>query len=197
MNYLAHAYLSFMHEEILVGNMISDHVKGKRKFEYPPAVQKGIHLHRLIDRFTDDHALTREAKQYFKPSVGLYAGAFTDIVYDHFLATGPQHWQEQTLPQLATYTYNSLEKHQSILPPRFRDMFPYMKSQDWLYGYRLREGIGRSFEGLARRAVYLDNATAAFDAFNEHYDVLEQLSQAFIADVKKYATRQFQEILTA
>jgi len=30
MNYLAHAYLSFDHEEILVGNLISDFVKGKK-----------------------------------------------------------------------------------------------------------------------------------------------------------------------
>ncbi len=35
MNYLAHAYLSFNDPEILVGNMISDFVKGKKKFDYP------------------------------------------------------------------------------------------------------------------------------------------------------------------
>lgn len=36
MNYLAHAYLSFNDPEILVGNLISDFVKGKKKFDYPP-----------------------------------------------------------------------------------------------------------------------------------------------------------------
>jgi acyl carrier protein phosphodiesterase len=34
MNYLAHAYLSFNEPEILTGNMISDFVKGKKKFEF-------------------------------------------------------------------------------------------------------------------------------------------------------------------
>jgi hypothetical protein len=29
MNYLGHAYLSFNHQDILVGNMISDFIKGK------------------------------------------------------------------------------------------------------------------------------------------------------------------------
>ena len=37
MNYLAHAYLSFGYSELLVGNLISDFVKGKKtgkgKFE--------------------------------------------------------------------------------------------------------------------------------------------------------------------
>src|SRR5215469_17022272 len=86
MNYLAHAYLSFDQPEIVVGNMISDFVKGKKRFEFPEQIQKGIMLHRSIDAFTDEHAATKKAKEVFKPVVGLYAGAFIDIVYDHFLA---------------------------------------------------------------------------------------------------------------
>jgi acyl carrier protein phosphodiesterase len=42
MNFLAHAYLSFNNPEILVGNMISDFVKGSRQFQYPEAIQNGI-----------------------------------------------------------------------------------------------------------------------------------------------------------
>jgi acyl carrier protein phosphodiesterase len=37
MNYLAHACLSFGRPDILVGNMISDHIKGKKQFDYPKA----------------------------------------------------------------------------------------------------------------------------------------------------------------
>ena len=33
MNYLAHAYLSFNKPDILAGNIISDFVKGKKKFD--------------------------------------------------------------------------------------------------------------------------------------------------------------------
>jgi acyl carrier protein phosphodiesterase len=43
MNYLAHAYLSFNQPEILVGNMISDFVKGKKKFDFAPGIQKELH----------------------------------------------------------------------------------------------------------------------------------------------------------
>jgi len=59
MNYLAHAYLSFGNQDILTGNMISDFVKGKTKFDYPLTIQKGIYLHRQIDSFTDSHILTK------------------------------------------------------------------------------------------------------------------------------------------
>ena len=72
MNYLAHAYLSFNKPEILIGNLISDFVKGKKKFDYSTGIQKGIALHRAIDQFTDDHAITQSAKLFFKPAYRLY-----------------------------------------------------------------------------------------------------------------------------
>ena len=50
-----------------MGNMISDFVKGKKKFDYPPGIQKGIMLHRAIDTFTDTHEATKLAKEVFRP----------------------------------------------------------------------------------------------------------------------------------
>jgi len=64
MNYLAHAYLSFNVPSILVGNMISDFVKGSSKLGYPVSIQKGIMLHRDIDAFTDTHPATAKAKDF-------------------------------------------------------------------------------------------------------------------------------------
>ena len=86
MNYLAHAYLSFGDPEVLTGNMISDFVKGKKKFEYEKRVLAGIDLHRSIDEFTDVHPVNKEVSNIFKPAYGLYSSAFVDVVYDHFLA---------------------------------------------------------------------------------------------------------------
>src|SRR5450755_4319295 len=94
MNYLAHAFLSFNKTDILAGNIISDFVKGKAKFDYPHGIQKGIHLHRLIDTFTDDHSATAMAKSFFRPQYRLYSGAFTDVVYDHFLARDTKQFEE-------------------------------------------------------------------------------------------------------
>jgi acyl carrier protein phosphodiesterase len=94
MNYLAHAYLSFEITDITIGNMISDFVKGKQKLDYPIAIQQGIMLHRFIDSFTDSHAVTRQAKSFFKEAYGLYAGPLVDVVYDHFLANDPLRFPE-------------------------------------------------------------------------------------------------------
>src|SRR5690349_3138119 len=124
MNFLAHSYLSFNNGELLVGNMISDFVKGKRKFDYAEGIQQGIMLHRAIDTFTDDHPATKEAKQFLKPAVGLYAGAFIDVVYDHFLANDEAEFSTTTLQDHTANTYAVLQYHAPVLPAHFQQMLP-------------------------------------------------------------------------
>lgn len=193
MNYLAHAYLSFNHEPTLVGNMISDYIKGKKKFDYSLPIQQGIQLHRFIDEFTDFHVATKEAKQFFKPSVGLYAGAFVDVVYDHFLALDVSVFSTpEALNQFSTTTYLQLQNNKNLLPEKFSNMLPYMQQQNWLYNYQFLWGMEKSFEGVVRRANYLQSSATAFEAFQQHYAGLQQCYHAFIFDVKKMAMEQFE-----
>ena len=77
--------------------MISDHVKGKQKEKFSPGIQKGIHLHRVIDAYTDEHPASKEAKIFFKPYYRLYSGAIVDIIYDHFLATDEAEFPDNFL----------------------------------------------------------------------------------------------------
>lgn len=187
MNYLAHAYLSFHQPEILAGNMISDYVKGRSQYNYPAGIQRGIRLHRDIDNFTDTHPVTLEAKRIFKPAVGLYAGAFMDVVYDHFLALDDREMDAEALESFAAEVYRQLNDQESLLPERFARMLPYMTSQNWLYNYRFPWSIEKSFEGLARRAKYLSDAGSVFILFHAHYDSLRESYNRFFPDVKKFA----------
>ncbi|MES2331506.1 MAG: ACP phosphodiesterase [Bacteroidota bacterium] len=195
MNYLAHAYLSFHHPDILVGNMISDFVKGKKQFDYPPAVQKGIRLHRAIDTFTDLHPATKQAKEYFKPAVGPYAGAFMDVVYDHFLALDHLQFSENALNVFAQEVYTQLVEREALLPERFARMLPYMSSQNWLYNYQFKEGIEKSFGGVVRRAQYLTDSSQVYVLFLKHYDSLKEHYKEFFPDVKNFASSQFDALL--
>ena len=195
MNYLAHAWLSFNESAILTGNMISDFVKGKKKFDYPLSIQKGISLHRAIDEFTDAHPITKQAMTHFKADYRLYSGAFIDIVYDHFLANDKTQFDtEKVLNSFCQSTYTSLESNTVQLPLKFQQMLPYMAQQNWLYNYRQREGIERSFGGLVRRAAYLTDCTAAFQIFNEHYDALSKCYDAFFPLLKDFAFCRLAEL---
>ncbi len=194
MNYLAHAYLSFNEPSILLGNMISDYVKGKKQFDYPLSVQKGIRLHRAIDTFTDDHVITKELKKIFSPAVRLYSGAFVDIVYDHFLALHSPEMNEQQWMDFTQSTYNLLVEQTEYFPAPFARMFPYMQQQNWLFNYRYIWGIENSFGGLVRRANYLNSSKEAFELFMKHYQEIEQPTSVFLREVKLFAKDYFKQL---
>ena len=191
MNYLAHAYLSFNDPEVLVGNMISDFVKGKKKFDYPAGIQKGIMLHRYIDTFTDTHEATKEAKEIFRPHYRLYSGAFVDVVYDHFLATDSAEFTESSLLDFSQQVYSILDKQIQWLPERFALMFPYMKEHNWLFNYRTKWGTGKSLGGVVRRSAYLTESETAYQLFEQHYQLLQDCFRHFWASAKPFARNQF------
>ena len=194
MNYLAHAYLSFGHPGVLTGNMISDFVKGKKKFDYPSEVQQGIELHRAIDQYTVTHIATREAKQVFRAHYRLYSGAFIDVVYDHFLANDETEFTEESLFAFSRDTYAALDRQEAWMPDRFAHMYPFMKQQNWLFNYRTRWGIKKSMGGLVKRAAYLEDYHTAFTIFEEHFQLLEDCYRHFWAGMKPYAKSCFDQL---
>jgi acyl carrier protein phosphodiesterase len=184
MNYLAHAYLSFNRPGILVGNMISDYVKGKKKYDYPEQIQQGIAVHREIDRFTDTHSATKAAKEIFRPAYRLYAGSLMDVIYDHFLALDQNEFTDESLKAFTINTYATLDQFIDHFPEKFSQMYPYMKAQNWLYNYRYRHGIEKSLAGVVRRAKYIEESDTAYLLFNEHYNKLKDLYQLFFPELK-------------
>jgi acyl carrier protein phosphodiesterase len=195
MNFLAHAYLSFNYPEILVGNMISDFVKGKARFGFSGNIQQGIVLHRRIDEFTDNHAATKKAKEIFRPAYRLYSGAIMDILYDHFLANDESLFSESSLRAFVNNTYLQLEENTSYLPANFLHAFTYMRSDNWLFNYRFHHGIQKSLSGLVRRAAYLSESATAFQLFQEHYSFLNDCYLHFFPDVKQYAKDELEKLL--
>jgi acyl carrier protein phosphodiesterase len=180
---------------MLAGNMISDFVKGKKQFEYTVPIQKGISLHRAIDEFTDRHPITREAKKCFKPTYGLYSGAFMDVVYDHFLALDPVEFPGDSLALFAQKTYLELEQAGPSLPDRFQKIFYYMRMQNWLYNYRNKDAIKNSFIGLVRRAAYMHDYETAFQIFELDYGDLKNFYQLFFPELKSFAMEKFNQLM--
>lgn len=171
--------------------MISDFVKGKKKFDYPPAIQKGIMLHRFIDTFTDNHEATKKAKEVFRPAYRLYSGALIDVLYDYFLATDKTEFDDHSLLDFSKNVYTVLENNTQWLPERFARMFPYMKQHNWLYNYRTKEGINKSLGGVVKRALYLEESETAFRLFEENHDMLREYYLQFWKDLKPFALNEY------
>lgn len=194
MNLLAHAFLSFQDTDILAGNMISDYVKGKKQYDLPTNVQKGIQLHRIIDTFTDQHLVVKELSEIFRPKYRLYSGAIIDIVFDHFLANDEIHFNKDQLHDFTQTIYTQLSIHQTIFPERFAKMFPYMTSQNWLFHYQSTEGIQRSLGGLQRRAKYIDETETAFQLFLQHYEQIQTGYQLFFPELLQMSKDTFNKL---
>ncbi len=192
MNFLAHAYLSFQHDDILVGNMISDYVKGNKRYQYTINIQKGIILHRRIDAFTDADKQIKLTKEIFRPAVGNYAGAFLDIAYDHFLAKEILRSRFMKLHDFVENIYTQLTISYDILPEKFKLILPSMISYNWLENYRYETGIEKSFAGIETRAKFLERNTGAYALFMQHYKTLQKGFQEFFPRIQEYAFREFE-----
>ena len=178
-----------------MGNIISDFVKGRSRYDYPPAIQQGIELHRRIDAFTDQHPATRAAREIFRPEYRLYSGALVDVIYDYYLANDERLFDENSLLAFSKQVYTHLDHHARWLPERFAVIYPYMRSQNWLFHYRTREGIGKSLAGVARRAKYLTESQTAFELFEKHDQLLAELYRQFWQDVAVFAKDELKQII--
>jgi acyl carrier protein phosphodiesterase len=186
MNHLAHCFLSFNDEEVLLGNFIGDFVKGQDWRHYAPGVQKGILLHRTIDSFTDNHPMTDRSVARIRAYAGRYAPPFVDILYDHLLAI---HWQEYTSESFETFaqrTYRQLENRGADMPEVLRERLPKMLAGQFLHGYTKREGLdwvlgkfslrlAGTFDAVALSNFFFDEIEAFSDDFKVFFpDLLEK-----------------------
>lgn len=197
MNFLAHAYLSFDQDEILIGNFIGDFVKGKMVETYPIGIRHGIWLHREIDRFTDTHPLVKASQSYLRPTFGHYSTVITDIFFDYFLGKFWDNYSKKPLELFAEETYLIISGYKDYLPERFREMFFWMKSQNWLLNYRTIEGIQKTLTGLSKRARFDSKMELAPAFLLEREDEFQLIFFAFFKDLETFAREKLQEIQLA
>ena len=173
MNYLAHLYLSGANDQLKIGNFIADHVKGSVIENYSGDVLAGIHFHRLIDAFTDQHPIVSISNARLRPDFRKYAPVISDVFFDHFLA---RHWtayHHLPLEEFAQNSYALMRSNEQLLPARALHMLNYMESQNWLVHYASIEGIEKALTGLSKRTRFISNMDKAHLFLQEHYHDFE------------------------
>ena len=79
MNFLAHAFLARDDDDLLLGSMMGDFVKGTLDGRYAPAITRGLSLHRAVDTYTDAHALVVRSRARVSAQRRRYAGILIDL----------------------------------------------------------------------------------------------------------------------
>jgi acyl carrier protein phosphodiesterase len=187
MNYLAHFYLSFDQEPLIVGNLLGDFARGRldhpRNARYNAAIKQGILLHRQIDSFTDTHPAGQACRQVLPNAFGKYKGVVMDMYFDYFLAKHFTEYHPQPLKEFAAHIYTVLAKYRSTLPAESLTLVDSMSKYDWLYHYQYKEGMNRSFNGMSQRFPFLNGIEKAGDELFANEAVYEGFFRRFFPDL--------------
>lgn len=194
MNFLAHIHLSGENEFIKIGNFMADGVRGKQYENFPPAIQKGILLHRAIDTFTDAHPLFRQSTKKLHSRYHHYAGVIVDMYYDHFLA---KNWSDYHPESLALYSekfYQSLLDNHSILTSKTQHLLPYMMEYNWLVNYQSVAGLERILSQMDHRTKNQSLMRFATEELVAHYDEFEAEFSLFYKEVQLFSKNKLNEL---
>ncbi len=197
MNFLAHAYLSFGQEKILVGNFIADFVKGKQINNFPIEIRMGIFLHREIDTFTDTHPLVKAGQSYLRPEFGHYSSVITDIFFDYLLIKHWKNFSDMALEDFIQKTYSTLDNNSDWFPERFSTMYYWMRKDNWLYNYGSISGVQQTLTGMSKRTRFESKMENAHWVLLEKEVEFEVIFFAFFRDLETFVLDRLKEIKKA
>ncbi len=193
MNYLAHAFLSGNSDELLVGNLVGDFVKGRINGQFPGRIGEGIRLHRQIDSYCNDHPQALASRNRFSSDWRRFAGIILDICFDHFLI---RHWRDYATISLSCYVD---EIHLRLYPFKhiLRGKLPFHASRENL-GYLLEtnrdlDGVMFTLSRISNRMKNRKVLMNAIDEIEATYGELEKDFSGFFPDLISYVQTRYPE----
>ena len=144
MNLLAHLHLSAgLSAEETAGNVLADFLPND--LVAPPAIDRGIKLHREIDGFTDRHDLVADARALISKERRRVASIIIDIAFDYTLC---QKWDDHCstpLPQFIEEGYSTIQYGSRQLGDLAHRLTTRMRQKKWLESYSTVEGMALTF----------------------------------------------------
>lgn len=152
MNFLAHLYLAGEDEELMLGALLGDFIRGREQLEnYEPGLRRGILLHRHIDSHIDTLPAFDTLRRCFQPPFRRYSGIIIDLGLDHELA---KHWAEFSPVPLDRFDIKVralLERNRERVPPGLDRFMAYADRRGLFAAYADSGEILHSLRGVGRR----------------------------------------------
>lgn len=152
MNFVAHLILAGDDEDLQLGAMLGDFVRGKAGLnQFDAGIRFGIMLHRHIDAFTDSLPVVAELREQFVAPYRRYAGIIIDLAFDHELVLRWEDYSGLSIHQFDQDLRNLLARHRSLLPPGLNSFMRYADRRGLFASYRHEAEILHSLRGISRR----------------------------------------------
>ena len=187
MNHLAHLALADGSPDSILGNFLGDFAKGRPEGRFPPAVARGIRLHRAIDAYTDAHPVVHRAIARLPATRRRFAGIAIDMAFDHYLAA---RWQQEDPVDFhlrRMHAYAVLGARYALLPPTLQRILPSLRDDDWLGSYARLRGMAFALQRMSRRLSRVNPLGELADDIAAQYDALQGDFEAFWPEVRTFS----------
>lgn len=152
MNYLAHLVLAGDSEDLRLGAMLGDFVRGREALlAFEPGVRTGILLHRHIDTFTDSLPEVAGLRAWFPGEFRRYGGIVIDLAFDHELACAWDDAGGRTLRAFDADVRDMLARREDEVPAGLRRFMEYADRRGLFAAYREKSEILHSLRGIGGR----------------------------------------------
>jgi len=152
LNYLAHILLAGDDEDLRLGAMLGDFVRGGEELgKHAPGVQSGILLHRHIDARIDALPTVAALLECLQPPFRRYGGIIIDLALDHELALRWDQYSEVSLQDFDRGVRDMLAWHDNILPEKLKAFMRYADRRGLFAAYQKESEILHSLRGVGRR----------------------------------------------
>lgn len=190
MNFLAHFHLAWPDEGLVAGGLEGDYYKGPLRGDLPPAIERGVKLHRAIDAYTDSHPLIAQLRRDLPQSLRRYAGILIDLSFDHYLSLHWSRFSDISLTEFNNSVYRTLATHEGALSAGSRHMLARLVEYDIL-------GLYLEWETVPATAVRIGERFKRHNPFNDvdreltpARDLLEQAFLGFYPELRLFSTDQ-------
>lgn len=152
MNFLAHLYLAQGDDDLMLGALLGDFVRGRRElWSWPAGIRDGIRLHRRIDKFTDHSRQVKALRPQFPKPFRRYSGIVIDLAFDHELATHWRTYTDQPLSEFDLEVRAVLDRCERDLPERLQRFMTYADRRGLFKAYRSEDEMLFSLAGIGTR----------------------------------------------
>ena len=187
MNILAHALLAGSNDDVIVGSLLGDFVRGPVPSHLAPHVELGLRLHRAVDVYTDSHVQVVALRARFEPPFRRYAGIMLDIWFDHLLAQDFARWCAVPLHDYSTRLRTLLHSREAELPADMLRFLGYMDHNDLPARYAQPAAIERAIGGVGMRLSRANPLGQAMPVLQAQAPHLQRGFQVFFPELVAFA----------
>lgn len=172
MNFLGHALLAGGgNDEVLLGALIADGIKGSPSDALPADVRYGIVHHRQVDAAIDAHPETRALLACMP--MRRFAGIALDMFWDHCLSCQYLQTGDATTQAIVERCYKVVRAYP--LPPTRECMLLEMADQRWLERYAELAFTCSAIRGLGQRLRRPQQLNPIGEWLNHHQRSLQNV----------------------